>query len=391
MGKWTRRDVLRLGVHGAAMALLAACGSKQGTEAPLTVSPGARSPTSTPKAKPAATATDAPVPTEAEAPSPIPTLLSPQEPSPDPQPTAPPFDYESDVTITSVEDFYTVTYHPQPPPAISESDFRLRVFGAVDNELNLSLDDLLAMPVIEEMRTLECISNPVGGDLISNAVWRGVRTSELLQRAGVSSRAIELKFECADGYDTSIPVDLAMGPHSFLAYWMNGAPLPPEHGFPVRALWPGRYGQKQPKWITGIELITQPHLGHWERQGWSNEAIIVPNSRIDQPKKTDVVALPATVSGIAFANASGVEKIEISTDDGANWHNAELIRGPSTRVWTEWRFEWREAEPGSHVLRARVTDGEGRRQRSGNNRLLGGIKPDGTDLQHSIAVTVKRS
>jgi DMSO/TMAO reductase YedYZ molybdopterin-dependent catalytic subunit len=170
---------------------------------------------------------------------------------------------------------------------------------------------------------------------------------------------------------------------------MNGVPLPPKHGHPVRALWPGRYGQKQPKWITGIELIDEPYLGHWERQGWSNEAIIVPNSRIDHPKQRDVVQLPSTISGIAFANRSGVAGIEVSTDDGANWGEAELIRGPSSLAWTEWRYVWKEAEPGSHVIRARVTDGEGRRQRFGHGRLLGGIKPDGTDYQHTVAVTVK--
>jgi DMSO/TMAO reductase YedYZ molybdopterin-dependent catalytic subunit len=251
------------------------------------------------------------------------------------------------------------------------------------------MDDLVAMPVVEEMRTLECISNPVGGKLIGNAVWRGVPMAHLLEMAGVLSRAVELKFECADGYHTSIPVQLAMNPHSFLAFWMNGISLPPEHGHPLRALWPGRYGQKQPKWITGIELIDQPYLGHWERQGWSNDAIIVPNSRIDHPKKRDVVQLPTTISGIAFANQSGVVKVEISTDDGASWEEAELIRGPSALAWTEWRYEWREAKQGSHVIRARVTDGEDRRQRFGHGRLLGGIKPDGTDYQHAVAVTVK--
>jgi len=312
-----------------------------------------------------------------------------REPANSPEPTYPPFEYASDVTITPIEGFYTVTYHPQPPPTIT--DYRLRIFGQVKNELNLSLDDLLAMPTVEEMRTLECISNPVGGKLIGNAVWRGVPMPSLLELAGVLPRAIELKFECADGYDTSVPVELAMDAHSFLAYWMNGVALPPQHGYPLRALWPGRYGQKQPKWITAIELIDKPYLGHWERQGWSNEAIIVPNSRIDQPKKQDVVQVPITVSGIAFANRSGVARAEVSTDDGRSWHDAELIRGPSSLAWTEWRHEWLAAEPGSYVLRARVTDGEGRPQRMGANRLLGGIKPDGTDLQHTVAVTVKRS
>ena len=103
-----------------------------------------------------------------------------------------------------------------------------------------------------------------------------------------------------------------------------------------------------------------------------------------------MVQLPITISGIAFTNRSGVARVEVSTDDGVNWEEAELTRGPSSLAWTEWRYEWREAEGGSHVIRARVTDGEGRRQRFGQGRLLGGVKPDGTDYQHAVAVTVKR-
>jgi DMSO/TMAO reductase YedYZ molybdopterin-dependent catalytic subunit len=369
----TRRELLQLAFGGVAATCLVACEQKLEENV---------APTSTLDPSPAAHVTVFPNTPE---PGPSPTIA----PGPSVEPTLeyPPFEYDSALTITQIEDFYEYTYHPQPAPAIP--DFQLRIFGQVRNELSLSMDDIVALPVVEEMRTLECISNPVGGTLIGNAVWRGVSMAHLLEMAGVLSRVVELKFECADGYHTSIPIQLAMDPHSFLAYWMNGIPLPPEHGHPLRALWPGRYGQKQPKWITGIELIAQPYLGHWERQGWSNDATIVPNSRIDRPKKRDVVQLPITISGIAFANQSGVAKVEVSTDDGVNWQEAELIRGPSALAWTEWRHEWMEAEQGSHVIRARVTDGEGRRQRFGHGRLLGGIKPDGTDYQHAVAVIVK--
>lgn len=366
------------------MALLAACRRRLGDTVPLDSSLDKGLPTSSATAQ-VALPPGSPVP---EPPPSTARSLSATA-SPAPTPTYPPFDFDSRVAITPIDDFYTYTYHPQPPPVIS--DFRLRIFGRVKNELDLTLDDLVAMPVMEDMRTLECISNPVGGNLIGNAVWRGVPTAHLLELAGVLPGAIELKFESADGYHTSIPVELAMDPNSVLAYWMNGVPLPPKHGYPLRALWPGRYGQKQPKWITGIELIAEPHLGHWERQGWSNEAIIVPNSRIGHPKKRDVVQLPIVICGIAFANQSGVARVDVSTDNAATWHESELMRGPSSLAWTEWCYEWKEAEPGSYVIRARVTDGDGRAQRLGNNRLLGGIKPDGTDLQHTVAVTVKRS
>jgi DMSO/TMAO reductase YedYZ molybdopterin-dependent catalytic subunit len=384
MSMLTRREILRLGVGTATVTLLAACRqrSSKGTTPVSSTVMDLSVPSATEQAL-IPPQPDEPGLTSGTTPS-----LS-EKPTPEPGPADPFFDYDSDVTITPIEDFYTYTYHPQPPPVLP--DYRLRVFGAVRNELNLSLDDLMAMPVMEDMRTLECISNPVGGRLIGNAVWRGLPMAHLLKLAGVLPRAIELKFECGDGYHTSIPVELAMDARSLLAYWMNGVPLPPRHGHPLRALWPGRYGQKQPKWITGIELIAEPHLGHWERQGWSNDAIVVPNSRIDSPEKRDVVELPITVSGIAFANQSGVTHVDVSTDNGAAWHRTELIRGPSTLTWIEWSYEWLDAKPGSYVIRARVTDGNGRVQRLGNQRLLSGVKPDGTDVQHSVAVTVKRS
>lgn len=375
----TRRKIIRLGVSGAALTFAIACGRRPKD----LVTPSQRPDEETPRLAPE--------------PSPTTTLRATSvKPSPDTiptpttgsEPTVPFFNHGSKVTVTQIEDFFTYTYHPQPPPQMP--DFRLRVFGHVRQELNLALDDLLSMPVVEDMRTLECISNPVGGRLISNAVWRGVPMAHLLELAGASSRAIELKFECGDGYHTSVPVDIARDERSFLAYWMNGIPLPPKHGYPLRALWPGRYGQKQPKWITGIELISEPHLGHWERQGWSNEAVVVPNSRIDFPEKRDVVQMPITIRGTAFANQSGVTRVDVSTDNGISWNQAELIRGPSTLVWTEWCYEWSEAQRGSAVIRARVTDGDGRVQRFGNQRLPGGAQREGTDEQHSVAVTVKK-
>ena len=182
MRRFTRRELLRAGVGGTTAAILSAC-ARALSDNPTPMPPAAGSmPTMTPAVPPAS------LPGSAE-PNPTATavLRSSREPANTPKPTYPPFEYASDVTITPIEAFYAYTYHPQPPPTIA--DYRLRVFGQVKNELNLSLDDLLAMPSIEEMRTLECISNPVGGKLISNAVWRGVPMPHLLELAGVFSRA----------------------------------------------------------------------------------------------------------------------------------------------------------------------------------------------------------
>lgn len=306
------------------------------------------------------------------------------------------FGIDSDITLTSNADFYNVSYSPGAPPEVDPETWRLRIDGLVDNPLTLSLEDIQALPAMIEMRTLECISNPVGGGLISNAVWKGVACAEVLKMAGVQPRAKEVKMQAADGYHTAIPVELALHPRSLLVYEMNGEPLPAKHGFPLRCLWPGRYGQKQPKWLTHMELIADHYLGHWERQGWSNEALIRPNSQIRQPDTYAVLSPePHIIAGFAFAGESGVARVEVSTDEGRTWHDAEMKQAPdpfTPYVWTEWSYRWERPEPGSYTLLARVTDGAGERQQRARRRLLlGGTFPNGTNVMHEVRVRVASS
>lgn len=349
--RWRRREVLRFLMGGAIGAAVAACARRF----PL---PGS--------------ASDAPPPR-----TPIPVRL----PGPER------WDVDSPVPITPTAEFYEVKY--DGIPRVRVETWTLEIVGEVERPLRLTYPDLLAMPAVIEMRTLECISNPVGGDLIGNAVWKGVRMADLLALAGVRPTAKEVVLYAADDYHTSIPVDLARDPHSILAYMMNGEVLPPEHGFPLRALWPGRYGMKQPKWITRIELIRGEHVGYWEGQGWSKEAIIKPNSRIDAPRSGVLPAQPVEIRGIAFSGPAGIARVEVSTDDGQTWQEAELIRGPTPYVWTVWRYRWAHPEEGEHVLRARVVQNDGYAQPRGQGRLLGGTFPDGTDEQHAVRVQIR--
>ncbi|MCS7351374.1 MAG: molybdopterin-dependent oxidoreductase [Anaerolineae bacterium] len=298
------------------------------------------------------------------------------------------WDIASPVPVTPTREFYEVKY--STIPRVEIETWILEIGGEVERPLRLTYPDLLAMPAVIEMRTLECISNPVGGDLIGNAVWKGVRMADLLRLAGARSTAREVVLYAADGYHTSIPVSLAEDPHSILAYMMNGEVLPLEHGFPLRALWPGRYGMKQPKWITRIELIRGEHVGYWEGQGWSKEAIIKPNSRIDAPRSGVIPAQPMEIQGIAFSGPAGIARVEVSVDDGRSWEEAELIRGPTPYVWTVWRYRWERPEEGEHVLRARVVQNDGYVQPRGRGRLLSGTFPDGTDEQHAVRVVVGR-
>lgn len=292
--------------------------------------------------------------------------------------------------------FYETRFrNASPRPEVDVTEWRLAVDGWVEKPQSLTYETLSTLSQIEAMRTLECISNPVGGTLIGNTVWQGVRLSDLLERAGVRSGAREIKMSAADGYQTSIPIDLATDPDSLLVFKMNGEPLPVKHGFPARILLPGRYGQKQPKWITQIEVITDEFLGYWEQQGWSNEARVQVNSQIwEPPNLGHVSGRTITVSGIAFADESGVSRVEISTDKGAQWHEAELVPGPSKLVWTEWRTTWElpaVTRPVSVTLTVRATDGNGVRQRHTQNEtgILNKTFPDGTSDMHQIIITIE--
>jgi hypothetical protein len=272
---------------------------------------------------------------------------------------------------------------------IVPDDWTLTVEGNVENPLVLTLDDILQMPAVVQMRTLCCISNPAGGPLIGNAVWKGVRLNDVVERAGVKPDTLELYLTSFDFYDTSIPLALAQDPDSLLVYEMNGEPLPLDHGKPLRCLFPGRYGMKQPKWLRKITATTEPHRGYWEVQGWTNDAFIKPFARIDSPDELATITTPTlTIRGVGFSNASGIDKLEVSTDDGATWLDPELVRGPSPLVWTS--FEWQGDTPsnGEHILLARATDNAGGQQVRDEGSMFSSTFPDGTAAIQPVPIRV---
>lgn len=292
------------------------------------------------------------------------------------------------VPITPNYDFYITTAFATPsiPP-----NWQLTVTGLVDKSVMLTLNDLKALPQVTEMRTLSCISNPVGGDLISNAVWKGVRLKDVLAQAGIKNTAHFIKFESFDQWSTGIPLELGTDEHALLVYEMNGEPLPPDHGAPLRCLFPGRFGMKQPKWLQTITLIESEYAGFWEKQGWSNEAKILPFSRIDSPYDGAVIdGLTATVAGVAYADDSGLAKVEVNWDATNIWQEAELVRGPSPLTWSVWKWTGPAPSSGRHTLYARATDNRGKTQSRGNViTLIGGTFPNGTDQMHSIVLDFK--
>lgn len=267
--------------------------------------------------------------------------------------------------ITPLEDHYVVA-KGLTPPAIDGSTWRLAVDGLVGNPVELSLEQLRALGPTTDARTLICISNPVVtyGAYAGTQIWTGAPLATVLDLAGGPlADARHVLWRSADDYTESIPLDVALDPRSLLAWGMgpDGAPLPQEHGFPLRVFLPGRYGMKQPKWITRMTLASDDTDGFWQQRGWDREAVVRTWSRIDDPLAGDVVAAgkPLQVYGVAFAGERGIRGVEVSANGGSSWAAAELEAPGSALTWVRWRVTLPAPVSGPVVLRARATDGTG--------------------------------
>jgi len=294
--------------------------------------------------------------------------------------------------ITPTDKFYVLKYSPTLPAA-DLSLWGVQVAGLVERTLTLTWADVQARPQIEAMRTLECISNPAGGGLIGNATWQGISLRDLLNEADLQPAARFVTFEGQDEYFTTVPLERALDERALLVHRMNGQPLLPEHGFPLRVLLVGVYGQKQPKWISRLVVSDQNEQGTWEQKGWSNTAAIKVNSRIEAPEHDAQLkqGQRALIAGMAFAGPSGVRHVEVSTDQGQSWSEATLVPGPAPfekTSWTGWYTGWTPAQTGRHLIQARATDGDGNQQSDEKQGILEGVFPEGTSAMHQIQVTV---
>ncbi len=299
-------------------------------------------------------------------------------------PQAPPSP-PTEILITPTGELYTQSY--SKVPAVDGNSWRLKVHGLVRQAAELDMDAMRAFPKVEQVRTLECIGNPVGGPLIGNVVWGGFEARHLWDQVGLRPEAVKARFGAADGYETSVAMQWITQPGVLLAYEVNGGPLPREHGFPLRILMPGLYGQKMPKWITEIEFIDRPHVGYWESRGWSEEGTVQTNSIIRRPRELeDLPAGALPVYGVAFAGLRRIVKVEVRVDDG-EWQPAVLMQADSPLVWTQWSFSW-DAPPGRYRVAVRATDEEGFVQSTGSGTVLSSAFPDGTSDIHDVVVNV---
>jgi DMSO/TMAO reductase YedYZ molybdopterin-dependent catalytic subunit len=289
--------------------------------------------------------------------------------------------------ITPVANFYVVSKNFYgSDPVVAAGGWTLSIGGAVDKPMKLSLAQLRALPSTTEYVTLECISNDVGGGLISTGSFTGVSLSALLAMASPRPAGTWAAFKARDGYAESLPMSMIRSsPEYLVAYDLDGAPLPELHGFPARILLPGHYGMKGPKWLDSIDLVDRESGGYWEAQGWDHNAIVRTMSRFDVPRDGSIVKLGAvTVSGVAYAGVKGVSKVEYSTDGGKTWSPADIKPPLSPLTWVLWSATWTPTSEGTYTLQVRATDGSGALQDSKASMSF----PTGASGYHTIHVNV---
>jgi DMSO/TMAO reductase YedYZ molybdopterin-dependent catalytic subunit len=275
-------------------------------------------------------------------------------------------------------------------PSVDVSSWQLRVHGMVNKEVTLTFDELVAMPLVEQYVTIACVSNEVGGNLVGNAKWTGVPLLDVLDMAGIQAGASQIVPRSVDGWTAGFPTDWVTHPErprdALIAVKMNDVPLPVEHGFPARLIVPGLYGYvSATKWLAELELTTLDAFdAYWVPRGWSKEAPILTQSRIDVPGSgSQVAAGLVAIAGVAWAPDRGVSKVEVRIDQDA-WREATLSTatfGP--QAWVQWMYAW-QAAPGDHQVSVRATDGTGTVQ----DANVTPPPPDGARGYHTIGVSV---
>lgn len=271
-------------------------------------------------------------------------------------------------------------------PQVNPASWSMTIGGMVDNPLTLTYDDLLARDLVEMPVTLSCVSNPIGGELVGNAVWTGVPLRELLAEAGVQPGAEQLASRSVDGWTCGFPVDVLNDPDrvALVAIAMNGEPLPTSHGFPARLVISGLYGYvSATKWLEEITLTGWDDFdGYWIPRGWSKLGPVKTQSRIDVPTTNSRLdGGVQSIAGIAWAPNTGITKVEIQIDDEP-WVEAQLADDLSEHSWRQWLYPDWTPTPGQHQIKVRATDASGYTQTADRTP----VAPDGATGYHTINV-----
>jgi DMSO/TMAO reductase YedYZ molybdopterin-dependent catalytic subunit len=287
------------------------------------------------------------------------------------------------VAITPNDDFYVTSRGTTP--YLDSSKWRLRFEGLAANPFTLTYAELLELPKVQKTLTLECIENPIGGTFIGNAKWTGTPLRPLLERARPTKQAANVAIYGADGFSTGHSLARIWNDENFLAYQMNDSDLPPDHGFPVRLFIPGKFGMKQPKWITRIQFVDKTYLGYWESSGWSDECERWAHARFTDLKDgARISGKNFELTGYAVGNLDGIKEVEISFDDGKTWQKTNLFSHPSPLTWSFWKYIWASPAPGLYKIWVRAIDGKGRIE----DREPRGSFPAGATGRQVLEVTV---
>jgi DMSO/TMAO reductase YedYZ molybdopterin-dependent catalytic subunit len=271
-------------------------------------------------------------------------------------------------------------------PQVAVDSWSLKIGGMVARPVTLSFDDLIKREIVEADITLTCVSNEVGGKLMSTARWLGVRLDTLLDEVGIAADADQIVGRSVDGYTCGFPASALDGRDALIAIGMNGEPLPLAHGFPARLIVPGLYGYvSATKWLTEIEVTRFDRFDqYWVERGWVDDAPIKTQSRIDTPKGLSKVdAGSVAVGGVAWAQTRGISAVEVRVDDG-DWQSATLADELNDVTWRQWSFAW-QATTGRHTITVRATEKNGPIQTDDRSEPF----PSGATGQHSIVVIVR--
>jgi hypothetical protein len=268
---------------------------------------------------------------------------------------------------------------------IDGESYRLKITGAVDNPVELSLHDLLELEMVERPLTIECIGNPAGGSLVGTARWKGFRVYDLLESLGIREGATAVKYTSADGYFTYNSLEQLRDQEVIGALYMNGESIPEQHGYPLRIIFPGYYGVRQPGWITEIEVMDEYTGDFWSQFAWETDSAMVIDSRIFFPKNRDIVFTgdSVTVGGAAYG-AMRIRSVEISPDGGQSWIPADIVQqADEDFVWVFWEASFIPDRAGNYTIRSRATGTDGSIQPEKDEDTL-----DGNNAQPSVTITV---
>ncbi len=274
--------------------------------------------------------------------------------------------------FTANDEFFEL--HIGPVPAIPPETFSLTVGGLVDQPGSFTLAQLQALPAVEIPLTVECIGNAAGGQAVDTARWSGFLLADLLAEVGVQPGAAAVRFLAEDGYHSSVTLDQAVGGDVIGVLTMNGEPLPPNHGAPLRFVLPGYYGVKHPGWVTTVEVVDAIPLDYWDIYGWDCSPPMDVDSRFFFPATGAPLPAgePFEVGGAAWS-AGRIAAVEVSPDDGQTWVDAAIVEQiDADGVWVFWSAQLTIDEIGTADLRARATDGWGNVQPDSDPTYLDG-------------------